>query len=243
MAILSRPALFTALVLLPLWGLTSPVAAVPITDLYSTGLDASGSLLPNGGTDPHWTVVSSPTIGGTPNFYNGSAKAYYITAWTPANQAASQWITMPNGGNDGTDFTPPDQMVEGAVYEFVPQDYVYQTTFTLPSDFATAEITGRWVADNDGMSMKLNGATKPFGSIVDGFQTFSISDGFVPGSNTLAFDVRNLRELTEDFNPTGMQVELSGTYAVPEPGTWGLAISGLLAIAGVAGRRLRPRLS
>ena len=86
--------------------------------------------------------------------------------------------------------------------------------------------------------MKLNGATKPFGGIVDGFQTFSITDGFVAGSNTLSFDVRNLRQVAENFNPTGMQVQLSGTYAVPEPTGMGLAASGL-AVAGGLGIRRR----
>jgi hypothetical protein len=235
MSVHFRSAVCGALLALAIPVVTS---AAPITDLFSTGLDASGTLLPNGGTDPHWTVISSPTISGTPNFYNGSAKAYYITAWTPTNQANSQWISMPNGGNDTTEFVPTDQFVEGAVYEFVPQDYVYQTTFTLPADFVTAEITGRWVADNEGIAMKLNGATKPFGSIVDGFQTFSITDGFVAGSNTLSFDVRNLRQVAENFNPTGMQVQLSGTYAVPEPTGMGLAASGL-AVAGGLGIRRR----
>jgi hypothetical protein len=214
MSVHFRSAVCGALLALAIPVVTS---AAPITDLFSTGLDASGTLLPNGGTDPHWTVISSPTISGTPNFYNGSAKAYYITAWTPTNQANSQWISMPNGGNDTTEFVPTDQFVEGAVYEFVPQDYVYQTTFTLPADFVT---------------------TKPFGGIVDDFQTFSITDGFVAGINTLSFDVRNLRQVAENFNPTGMQVQLSGTYAVPEPAGMGLAASGL-AVAGGLGIRRR----
>ena len=66
----------------------------------------------------------------------------------------------------------------------------------------------------------------------------SITDGFVAGSNTLSFDVRNLREVAENFNPTGMQVQLSGTYAVPEPTGMGLAASGL-AVAGGFGIRRR----
>lgn len=221
-----------------------PARAEVITDLYSTGLANDGNLIGNGATDPHWALMSSPTVGGTANYYNGAAKAYYIDQWSPANQTSapkSQWITVPNG-LEAVTFTPSGQYCSAAVYEFAPGYYEYQTSFTLPAGFTEASIAGKWVCDNysrpslDGGGMLLNGVSKPLGTVVDGFQLFSVTDGFQEGTNTLSFFVKNVRDTTEDYNPTGLQVEVSGTYAVPEPGTAILAVIGV-GMAGWACRR------
>jgi hypothetical protein len=215
-------------------------APIPISDLFSTGVDGSGNLIANGATDTHWSVVSSPTISGTANFYNGSAKAYRIDQWV-ANQTSpinSQWVSVPNGQEALAPFSPSGQYVSAAVYEFVAQNYTYQTTFTLPIGFTSAQISGKWVCDNVGPAMLLNGVQKPLGSVADGFQLFSITDGFQSGVNTLSFVVQNDRQNTEDYNPTGLQVQVSGTYAVPEPSTTVLALIGI-GLAGLAHRRRR----
>lgn len=226
--------------------LTLAVAAqatpIPISDLFSTGVDASGNLIADGATDPHWAVVGSPTISGTANFYNGSAKAYRIDQWI-ANQTTpinSQWVSVPNGAEAQPPFSPSGQFVSAAVFEFAQPNYTYQTTFTLPADFVSAQISGKWVCDNVGPDMLLNGVSKPFGAVEGGFQLFSITDGFVVGTNTLAFVVQNLRQNTEDYNPTGLQVQVSGTYAVPEPGTIVLAATGA-GYAGLSWLRRRRR--
>jgi hypothetical protein len=214
----------------------------PITDLFSTGVNASGNLISNGATDPHWSVVGSPTVGGTANFYNGSAKAYRIDQWI-ANQTTpinSQWVSVPNGAEALPPFSPAGQFVSAAVVEFAQPNYTYQTSFTLPAGFDAAQISGKWVCDNIGLDMLLNGVVKPFGSVVDGFQLFSITDGFVAGTNTLSFVVQNRRQDSEDYNPTGLQVQVSGTYAVPEPGSIVLAVTGA-GYAGLTWLRRRRR--
>jgi hypothetical protein len=221
---------------------TAPLqaASIPISTLFSTGVDGSGNLISNGATDTHWSVVASPTISGTSNYYNGSAKAYRIDQWV-ANQTSpinSQWVSVPNGQEAIPPFSPSGQYVSAAVYEFVAQNYTYQTTFTLPGDFTSAQIAGKWVCDNVGPEMYLNGALKPLGSVSDGFQQFSITDGFQVGTNTLSFVVQNLRQTSEDYNPTGLQVQVSGTYAVPEPSTTVLALIGI-GLAGLAHRGRR----
>jgi len=219
----------------------APAVAGPITisDLYSTGVNDSGNPISNGASDTHWTVIASPTISGTANYYNGSAKAYRIDGWVP-NQTSpinSQWVSVPNGLN-AVSFSPAGQYVSAAVYEFSPYTYLYQTTFTLPGDFTSAQLAGKWNADNQGLAMYLNGTSKTLGAIVDGFQEFSVADGFQAGLNTLSFEVKNLRETAEDYNPTGLQVQVSGTYAVPEPSTTILALIGI-GLAGLACRNRR----
>jgi hypothetical protein len=218
-----------------------PVLAdpIPISTLFSTGVDGSGNPISNGATDTHWSVTSSPTISGTANYYNGSAKAYRIEQWV-ANQTTpinSQWVSVPNGLEALAPFSPPGQFVSAAVYEFSPYTYTYATTFTLPNDFISAQIIGKWVCDNVGPAMYLNGVSKTFGAVVDGFQEFTISDGFQAGTNTLAFEVKNERQTVEDYNPTGLQVQVAGTYAVPEPSSTVLALIGI----GLAGFACRAR--
>ena len=222
----------------------APAVAGPIT-IYSTGVNDSYNPISNGASDTHWTVVASPTISGTANYYNGSAKAYRINQWI-ANQTSpinSQWVSVPNGLEALAPFSPSGQYVSAAVYEFAAQNYTYETTFSLPFDFISAQVAGKWVCDNVGPAMYLNGTLKPFGSVVDGFQLFSISDGFQAGTNTLSFVVQNLQQSSENYNPTGLQVQVAGTYAVPEPSTTVLAVIGI-GLAGVAYRgRRRKRLA
>lgn len=219
-------------------------APIPISDLFSTGVDASGNLIATGASDPHWSVVGSPTISGTANFYNGPAKAYRIDQWTPTNQTSpinSQWVSVPNGKEALAPFSPSGQYVSAAVVEFATPNYTYETTFNLPVDFLSAELSGKWVCDNFGPSMYLNGVSKPFGDVVEGFQEFSISSGFHAGLNTLQFVVLNQRQDSEDFNPTGLQVQVSGTYAVPEPSSAVLALLGVGLAAASACRRRAVR--
>lgn len=101
--------------------LTSAQAA-PISGLFNTGLDAGGTVLPNGGLDAHYAVLGSP---------NAPAVAYTHPAYA-ADNAGSRWVsTDPNGG-DGPTATV----------------FTYRLTFTLAGlDPTTAEIHGLWGVD------------------------------------------------------------------------------------------------
>jgi hypothetical protein len=121
-------------------------------------------------------------------------------------------------------------------------DYVYSTTFTLPSNaqLSSAIITGDWTSDNAGLDILINGVstgqtnTGAFGM----FFPFSISSGFVYGTNTLDFVINNADAVA---GPTGLRVaNLSGSFSlVPEPSTGSLATLGLLSLGFVGWRRRR----
>lgn len=104
-------------------GALTSAQAAPISGLFNTGLDAGGTVLPNGGLDAHYTVLGSP---------NAPAVAYTHPAYA-ANNAGSRWVsTDPNGG-DGPTATA----------------FTYRLTFTLAGlDPTTAEIHGLWGVDN-----------------------------------------------------------------------------------------------
>jgi hypothetical protein len=78
--------------------------------------------------------------------------------------------------------------------------------------FTSATLSGLWAAD-DVATMSLNGGptvsttAHAFGE----FTPFSITTGFVEGSNTITFNVTN----TVDPSPAGLRVEISGSYTEP----------------------------
>lgn len=236
-----------------------------IQDLFNTGVSGSGTALSENQIDPHWTIVASPfeatrsgttTITGTvPNFYNGATRADWIATWTnaTANTGSSTWIV-------------PDQAIVIAD-TFQNQDvnanlglYTFETTFTIPEAFTSAQITGFWAADNFGGQVPdynnnfpdvsqitnyivLNGNVIFPGKFQYSFtqNDFTISSGFVQGLNTLRFNVSNT---IGDFapNPIGTQIVFTtAVYAVPEPPVSILAMSGL-GIAGVCQWRRRKKL-
>jgi hypothetical protein len=195
--------------------------AAPITSLFNTGVDASGTPLPDGTIgDPHYVLAVVP--GGTTDIrVRTSAGGFPIPPYIP-DDSLSAWI----GPNNDPSVDGP-----GGLYD-------YKTTFDLTGfDPATASISGGWSSDNDGVAILLNGVNtgNPPTSFIQfaiGFAPFSISTGFVPGINTLDFLVDN------GGGPTALRVEMSGSASpVPEPGTLTLAAVGFMGLMGYGLRR------
>jgi len=205
-------------------GAVGRVQADLIPSLFNTGVDGSGTPLPDGTIgDPHYELVSVP--GGTTDIRVRTAAGGYPIPPYIGDNSSSAWIGPNNDGPDGL-----------YVYDGPVGLYVYRTTFSLTGfDPSTGMITGGWSSDNDGVSILLNGVDTgnpptSFWQFVIGFAPFSITCGFVPGINTLDFIVNN------DAGPTALRVEMTGTAVpVPVPGAVVLAGIGL----GFADWRLR----
>jgi hypothetical protein len=192
-------------------------------NIFNTGVDATtGISQPQGSTDSHYTVVSSPA--GVVPVVQTSVEGFPIPPWI-GDSTTSAWI-----GPAGT--APAD-------------DYTYQTTFDLTGlDPATAILSGQWATDNAGV-LVLNGVstgfTSPFG-VAEGsysfevWHQFTINSGFVDGVNTLEL-VDNNADVA-GLNPTGLRVEISGTadVATPEPGTFGMFGLGSTAVFAILRR-------
>lgn len=174
------------------------LSAAPIPGLFSTGVDDEGVPLADNLVDPHYELVANAHDGGSDALAMGAIPS---PPWV-ANSATSRWIG-PTADSNGS-----------------PGLYTFRITFDLSGfDESTARISGSWSSDNGAPAMRLNdldtGLSHPgnFDTLID----FELAGGFVPGVNTLEFDVVNAGDTP---NPVGLRVDMVGTVDLPgEPPT------------------------
>ncbi|MGH7269948.1 MAG: hypothetical protein ACREJ3_05915, partial [Polyangiaceae bacterium] len=166
--------------------ISSPLA---IVGLFATGVDAGGTPLAAGDTDPHYALTSSDPMRPGPN----ALAVTPVAGWT-ANTPSSSWISAQ----------------ANAIGESLGV-YTYTTTFSLAGvDPTTVVINGSWACD-DTCEIRLNGVTvatyaAPAWSTPVAF-TIPAGSPFAAGANTLAFIVTNT-----GGGATGLQVlSISGT--------------------------------
>lgn len=221
--------LIFAVTSLMLW--TGRTKADPIPTLFNTGVDAQRVPRLDNDMETHYVLLSGPppVQMGTPVVAT-SAGGFPIGPWN-ADNTISAWIA-PRADTRGP-----------------TGDYIYRTTFKLTGFISSsAAISGVWAVDNRGLDIVLNGIPLgiPNPRLDFDFAPFSITNSgslFRNGENTLDFVVRN----GEDYTPTGLRVEMSGTanrikfgdiatrgriYTGPSP------LIGGLILTGTAGKRV-----
>lgn len=150
-------------------GATS-ASADNIPSLYNTGVDNTGTSLPDGSTDPHYVIQET----------SGNAIlidiGYEENGTYIANTAASKWVWQQVNGN-------PGNVVR-----------TFRLTFDMSGlDPSTADISGRWSSDNNGLDILVNGNSTGQSTAFDAFvrwNNFIIpSQHLVGGLNTIDFKV------------------------------------------------------
>ena len=189
---------------------TSEVAVVRvglgIPELFNTGVDSTGALLPGGTVDPHYQLISSADPS-----WPGPELVVYYDAWPVTNGTymsngpLSSWISPRTNDPAALDQHAAD-LVNGL--------YIYRTAFVLDTlDPDTAEIQGKWTMDDSGVDIRLNGVSLDLTNNAGyrSFGAFVITSGFVAGSNTLDFVITN-----GTLGPCAFRAELYGV-AMPLP--------------------------
>jgi len=150
----------------------TPTTPTPIPTLYNTGQG-----LPDGSTDPNWTVIQTPDPNDPPTPFNAIVT---IHPWA-VNDATSSFITTRNN-------------LDNTAASADPGEYRFQTTFDLTGlDPSTVSITFYVEDDNQLTDLLLNGTSTG----INGYGTDiwnnpqTVTTGFVSGVNTLVFVVIN----------------------------------------------------
>jgi len=206
-------------------------------NLYNTGINVDAN-----GTDLSYTY-STDDIDNRLSALSGQAVLAIegVFPMTGANwllnDSQSKWITPDSVINQGI----------GVNGFLAGSNWVYTTTFNILdfTELSTVVISGRWIADNEGVDILLNGQSIGFGianqeNIFMNWTDFEISSAqgnnyAQIGQNILSFVVRNSLSTA---GPSGLRVEVSGVAtAVPEPETWAMLLAGLGVVGAVTRRR------
>ncbi len=192
---------------------TSSVAQVTIgaaaTELFNTGLDPNGVVSAGDIPDPHWTLFQSADVsylGPDTLIFENSNPLQFASpngAFSPTN-GISMWMGL--AGNAG-----------GSPVNSPAGQYLYRATFLLDSaEPDTVAVQGNLWVNGSISDILVNGkstgiALAPGGTLY--VTTFAITNGFVPGVNTLDF--------VEDLTAAGisaLRVEIHGVGLALPPG-------------------------
>jgi len=182
--------------------LSSFASSIP---LFGTGLSISGTPLPGGAADSHYSVLET-----------GAPAVVLSQLWGNwfGNDAGSAWIGWSDNafpGNYGT--------------------YTFRVSFDLTGyNPTTATLSGGWCADNSGF-IKLNGNSTgvsqgdDFG-IAPSLVPFTLTSGFTSGLNTLDF-VCNFPDGYDGLRVGNLVLNAT---TVPEPTSISLLLLGVSAL-------------
>jgi hypothetical protein len=171
---------------------TVPAPGRQIPGLFNTGVNPQGVPLSDNAVDPHYRLMPGEAVA----YAATEGGGYPIPPWL-GSSSMSTWIspspdTLGRGDASGT------------------YNYSYETTFDLTGfNPATARLAGRWLTDDSGVNILINGIgtgqvnTNSYAT----WTPFEITSGFVAGINRLTFVVNNG---APDNAPTGLRAEVWG---------------------------------
>ncbi len=152
--------------------------------IYSTGVDEDALALPYGTLDSHYTMArTNGVLGVGPTYALRNSFPPMGNSWVNTNLPDSRWIGM------NPTSSPPGNLFYG-----------FKTHFNLSGyRWTNATLTGRFQVDGAASRVLLNGTNVAIPGITNnaqtsyrtGFVTFTFTNGFVPGFNTLELVLTN----------------------------------------------------
>lgn len=171
--------------LLPIVSLPLPARADTL-NLFNSGTDAAGTVLPVGSVDPRITIPNrTDLLTGT--------EAYVV-------DVGGTWMT--NNSTSGWLSARPDP------FQAVNAQWTYRVPIDLTGyDSSTATINVKVTSDNDILWTRLNGLDLSFSTTGEFWRWYdlSLTNGFTNGMNSLEFRVEDTGIVS------GFRVELTGT--------------------------------
>lgn len=190
---------------------------VNVAGLYNTGVDAGGTPLGTGASDPNYSFLGSPPTGTNPVVIDHGA--FPVGPWLDiAAGPNSRWISPTSNANGAAG------------------NYTYRTTFTVPAgvDPAQVYIRARWAGDDPGASVALNGTTQVTGG--PGFNAwgdFILQRGFVAGVNTLDFTVPDAGGCCTGLRVEYVNAQSGAANELTIPGLWNSGTGSSEGLPGV----------
>lgn len=160
----------------------------PVPGLFNTGVGRDGAVLDDLAIDAHYKLTTNSDGPSTDTIVHDSSVPPFDSEKWVANSTTSKWIAP-----------------RGNTAEATAGNYIYRLEFDLSGfEPATAVITGRWATDNEGLDIRLNGISTRNRNYAQSreYTTFTITNAFRAGTNTLDFAVFNAGQ-----NPTGLRVD------------------------------------
>ncbi len=183
-----------------------PAAVVRVLErvpgVFNTGVGPDGVVLEDGVGDAYYafTTNANDLTVSVPVVHNSTIFPIVTGPWL-ANSATSKWI--------GPELNTVASLAG---------NYAYVTAFDLAGfDPTTAVLLGGWATDNDGLDIRLNGAstglmnTAQFAVLTP----FTVTSGFVPGLNKLEFIVSNAAAGYTALRVDGLRVGAMRATAAP----------------------------
>jgi hypothetical protein len=200
----------SAFITISIFGPLSHTQAQQNISIYSTGIStpwySASSIITDGQTDPHWTMLMPGA-----STFTSVLVATNNPAWL-ANNTSSKWI---NDNGNGSINSPVG-------------NYTYRTTFNISGSMDPAKVQLFFAisSDNSTTAIKLNGVATGLtygGNFAAMSSSMGIISGFQTGTNTLDFVVNNA---STSPNPQGLRVNIISAGVLPEPSALVLALFG-----------------